>query len=130
MNRTLVAVVSTVAVFAVFGVRQVWVKASPLKSTHVVPSVTLAETDPRNPLVLEKPLRVVTPPYHKPANMPGDWWRTHHPLAQNRGDFNTVECQECHKVETYCNRCHGYVGVKAVDQAASAKPLTSQRVSK
>ncbi len=115
MNRIIAAVVTTVAVFALFGVRLVWVRASDLASPRHMPSQELTAELPGHPLALEKPDTVVTPPYHKPANLPGDWWLRHHPKAQLRGDFDTVECQECHDVEKYCNRCHGYLGVKSVD---------------
>lgn len=117
MKRNLVTFVAMVAVIALFGVRRLWVLGSELKSPHVVPSQELAAEHPEHPLALEKPDTAVTPPYHKPANLPGDWWRWYHPVAQRRDDFNTTECQDCHDVKKYCNRCHGYVGVKSVDEA-------------
>lgn len=125
--------------FACLGIRQSLVRAE-LKSPHYLPSLELTAEEPNHPLALEKPEKpgtaaassrptVVTPPYHKPANLPGDWWRRYHRTAQNRGDFNTEECQECHSVEKYCNRCHGYLGVKpvvskdaAVKAAATSRP--------
>jgi len=123
MKRNLVTFVAIVAVIALFGVRRLLVDASELKSPHHVPSLELTAEHPDHPLALEKPDTVVTPPYHKPANLPGDWWRWYHPVAQLRKDFDTAECQDCHDVEKYCNRCHGYVGVKSVD-VADAKPQT------
>lgn len=114
----IIAIVTTIAVFALLGLRQPLVRGE-LKSLHYMPSLTLADEEPSHPLALERPETAVTPPYHKPANLPGDWWLRHHPIAQNRGDFDTVECQECHKVETYCNRCHGYLGVASVESARS-----------
>jgi hypothetical protein len=126
MTRVFVAIVATIAVLALLGLRQPLVRGE-LKSLHYMPSQALADEEPNHPLALEKPDTVVTPPYHKPANLPGDWWLLHHPLAQNRGDFDTVECQECHDVDKYCNRCHGYLGVKSVAPAKpAATPTTSQ----
>ncbi|MBN1343882.1 MAG: hypothetical protein JXQ73_14455 [Phycisphaerae bacterium] len=125
MNRTVIALVVVIAVFALFGARRAIVRGSDLEDSRAVPSQELKQT---HPLALEKPTTLVTPPYHKPANLPGDWWRLHHPLAQLRGDFNTVECQKCHDVDKYCNRCHGYVGVKSV--APLAQSSTSRPASK
>ncbi len=121
MKRTLVPGLTIIGLIVLFGVRLLWVRASDLTSTRIMPSLELPA---EHPLALETPKNLVTPPYHKPANLPGDWWRQHHPVAQKRGDFNTVECQECHNVEKYCNRCHSYVGVKSVAPAQPA-PATS-----
>ncbi len=114
MNRTLITVIGTVAVFALFGLRLVLARNGKLESPRIMPSLELTAEKPDHPLALDEPNTLVTPPYHKPANLPGDWWLRHHAMAQNRGDFNTEECQDCHDVEKYCNRCHGYVGVKSV----------------
>jgi hypothetical protein len=122
MKRNLVTFVAIIAVIALFGVRLLLVRGGELKSPHHVPSQELAADHPEHPLALEKPDTVVTPPYHKPANLPGDWWRWYHPVAQRRGDFDTTECQDCHDVKKYCNRCHGYVGVKPVDVAEEKTP--------
>ncbi len=124
--RKATAVIVTIVVFVLFGVRLVWVKASTLKDPHLMPSQELFETHPGHPLGLEKPDTDVTPPYHKPANLPGDWWLRHHAIAQNRGDFNTAECQTCHDVERYCNRCHGYVGVPSVEPEEVAAGSTTE----
>jgi hypothetical protein len=34
--------------------------------------------------------------------------------AVNYVEFAASECVSCHNVETSCNNCHAYVGVKAV----------------
>jgi len=130
MNRTLIAVVAIIAVVVLFGVRRAWVGASVLKSARYMPSQELAAEHPDHPLALEKPKTTVTPPYHKPANLPSDWWLRHHPVAQLRGDFDTTECQECHDVEKYCNRCHGYVGVKSVEPVSAAAKKASVPASR
>jgi len=53
------------------------------------------------------------------THVPLEYWRTHHREAVSRGEFPENECQKCHDPDTYCNNCHGYVGVKQIESVAA-----------
>jgi len=63
-----------------------------------------------DPTVLADPLQDQAPGNH----MPVERWRTHHFEYINSGLVTEQRCMTCHQPDTYCNRCHEYVGAKRV----------------
>jgi len=65
----------------------------------------------KGPLALKLPAGVLSPEYHQPV----EYWKQHHMDILKRGDYSKQECMLCHDVNTSCNNCHEYVGVKKVE---------------
>ncbi|MFQ5340438.1 MAG: c-type cytochrome domain-containing protein [Anaerolineae bacterium] len=63
------------------------------------------------PLALSVPAGLTAPDYHEPlAN-----WRTTHFAYVQASDLGETECLGCHAdPDAFCNRCHGYVGVRLI----------------
>jgi len=82
----------------------------------------------KGPVAFETDTRLDPPEYHNPA----DWWRLHHPLLLNAGDFELKECAECHKAETHCNRCHSYIGARlqTLPDVPMREPFAFQKEAK
>jgi hypothetical protein len=69
--------------------------------------------DGTGPLAVLLDASVPAPEYHSPL----DWWQTHHMDILNRGDLERIDCLYCHRPDTSCNNCHGYVGVETIAEA-------------
>jgi hypothetical protein len=72
--------------------------------------------DGPGPLSVRIDREFVAPEYHSPL----EWWQTHHFRVVNSGDVPERDCLYCHKPEKSCNNCHGYVGVKQIEEARGA----------
>ena len=48
------------------------------------------------------------------THSPLDWWQTRHFQIIDSGDMQEKDCLYCHQVESSCNNCHGYVGVRKI----------------
>lgn len=69
------------------------------------------ELDGEGPLALKIDVdNVSTPEFHNPLEL----WKVRHMKSVNSGEFTEAECVSCHLVESSCNNCHNYVGVKLV----------------
>lgn len=66
------------------------------------------------PLAVTVDRQFAAPATHSPL----DWWQTHHFQVVNSGDIKEKDCLYCHKAETSCNNCHGYVGVRRIVEPA------------
>lgn len=66
------------------------------------------------PLAVVVDRQFAAPATHSPL----DWWQIHHFQVVNSGDFKEKDCLYCHKAETSCNNCHGYVGVRRIVEPA------------
>jgi len=66
------------------------------------------------PLAVTVDRQFTAPATHSPL----DWWQTHHFQVVNSGDFKEKDCLYCHRAETSCNNCHGYVGVRRIGESA------------
>ena len=65
----------------------------------------------KGPLALKLPAGVLSPEYHQPV----EYWKQHHMDVVLRGDYSKQEYMLCHDVNTSCNNCHDYIGVKRVE---------------
>lgn len=65
------------------------------------------------PLAVTIDRQFTAPATHSPVA----WWQTHHYQVVNSGDIKEKDCLYCHKAETSCNNCHGYVGVRKISES-------------
>lgn len=63
-------------------------------------------------LMLADPTQEQAPATHTPVER----WRTHHLEYLNSGLLAQDQCMSCHQPDTYCNRCHQYVGAKLIEE--------------
>lgn len=56
------------------------------------------------------------PPYHQPLTD----WANYHPVLMSRRRntrwFRSEECLDCHQPRRFCQPCHRYIGVPAVEE--------------
>jgi mono/diheme cytochrome c family protein len=62
------------------------------------------------PLAIQMPPGLQAPAYHFQPSL--EWWAERH--GERVSSIGLNECLGCHKPETSCNNCHGYVGVKPI----------------
>lgn len=71
------------------------------------------------PLALVVPAGLAAPDYHKPLAT----WRVTHPAYVQTSEMGEAACLGCHAdPDAFCNRCHGYVGVRLI----AVPPLVSE----
>ncbi len=72
------------------------------------------------PLAIQMPPGLQAPAYHYQPSP--QWWAARH--GERVSSIGLNECLGCHKPETSCNNCHGYVGVKSiVDTRPTPTPI-------